>query len=50
MNDLIDVYQYLILEVGVYPNSTTFLLDKLNVEIYLKIQNYSDIDQNVSTG
>ena len=37
-------------EVGVYLNSTTLLLDKLDLEMYLKFKNYSDIDQHVSTG
>ena len=39
-----------IIEVGVYPNSTTFLLDKLNVETSLEFNNYSDIDKHDSTG
>ena len=40
----------MILEVGVYPNSTTFLLDKLKLEIYLEFTYYSSMDQHVLTG
>ena len=40
----------MILEVGVYPNSTTFLLDKLKLEIYLEFTNYSSMDQHGLTG
>ena len=39
-----------ILEVDVYPNSTTILLDKLKLKIYLNSNNYSSMDQHVSTG
>ena len=38
---------HLYLEVGVYSTSTTFLLDKLNVEIYLEFNNYSNIDLTI---
>ena len=39
-----------VLEVDVYPNSTTFLLDKLKLFIILNSNNYSSMDQHVSTG
>ena len=35
---------------GVYPNSTTILLDRLTVGMYSKFDNYSDIDQHVTIG
>ena len=39
-----------ILEVDVYPNSKTILLDKLKLKIDLNSNNYSSMDQHVSTG
>ena len=44
------IYIYIILEVDVYPNSTTILLDKLKLNINFNSNNYSSMDQHVSTG
>ena len=44
------IHLELILEDDVYPNSTTILLDKLRLKIYLNSNNYSSMDQHVSTG
>ena len=48
--DLMENTIFIVYKFGVCPNLTTFLLDKLTVEIHLKFNNYSDIDQHVSTG
>ena len=46
------LYSYFleILEVDVYPNSTTILLDKLKLKIYFDNNYYSSMDQHVLTG